>query len=301
MHLTSSMSPESRAGAFVGKIGSVLSRVQVRGKHRLVSALGRSFSSVCPEVHCFRFKDDGMTIRLTDRIERFMWAGCYESQLVALLNWALRPGMVFVDAGAHIGYFATLAAWLVGEQGEVLCFEPDPDCASRLATNTRNYSWVHLHHAAVRDEVGEVTFFRSPRADESGWGTIFSATGPRPQIRVRMTTLDETFTRHSLKRLDFIKLDIEGAEHRALEGGDRTIARYRPSVFLEVNEVCRGWDNKSPRDIISFFTDRAYAVRYVPGRKGRIESMFATPKERHTPPEVTAALNPILRQSIRWT
>jgi len=209
-----------------------------------------------------------------------MWAGCYETHLIALLKRALGPGMVFVDVGAHIGYFTSLGAGLVGPQGEVHCFEADPDCTSRLVVNTRNYSWVHVHNAAVGDRIEEVSSFRSNRPDESGWGTVLPTGESRPEIRVPMTTLDESRSRSGFSRLDFIKLDIEGAECRALQGASQMIGRHRPFVFSEVNEVCLARDCRSLRDLTSFFAEKGYEVRIVRDTKGSVESLFAIPAEK---------------------
>jgi FkbM family methyltransferase len=233
---------------------------------------------MCPEAQCRWGPESRYSVRLTDRIGRLMWAGCYEVQFVALLKCALGPGMVFVDVGAHIGYFTTLAACLVGRDGAVYSFEPDPECALCLIGNTHNDPWVIVYDKAVGDRSGEVTLFGSSRPEESGWGTIFATAEARPQVQVPITTLDEIICGSAIKRVDFIKLDVEGAECRVLEGGKQTIATYRPLVFAEVNEVCLARDGKSFRDLSSFFTERTYDIWSL--EEKRPESILAIPRER---------------------
>jgi FkbM family methyltransferase len=272
-------------GAFLrplaNQLGKGLSRVQFPGKYRLVSWLGGTLGRACPEADCYIDPRSRLTVNLAGRIERFMWAGCYEPELVALLKAALEPGMVFVDVGAHIGYFTILGASRVGPGGAVHSFEADPVCFARLAGNAQIYPQIFVHHAIVGDQAGEASFFRTYRHDETGWGTVFPTAEARPELRLPVTTLDESFAEGRLPRLDFIKLDVEGAECRVLRGAERTIAAYRPLVFFEVNEVCLGWDSKTPADLIAFFQERRYSVERPRESAGlSLPSLLAIPEEK---------------------
>src|SRR5712692_3553468 len=90
--------------ALVNALGAGLARFSFRGKWRLVNNLGKIICKVCPGADCFPHPQARVSLLLEHRVERLMWAGCYEQELVSILKSALQPGMVFVDIGAHVGY-----------------------------------------------------------------------------------------------------------------------------------------------------------------------------------------------------
>lgn len=104
--------PANRSAAtfWVNWLGFALSRAQFPGKYRAALRLGDAVSRACPEAECRTSTGSRFSVQLADRIQRLMWAGCYETELVALLEKMLGRGMVFVDVGANVSYFSALAA-----------------------------------------------------------------------------------------------------------------------------------------------------------------------------------------------
>jgi len=210
-----------------------------------------------------------------------MWTGCYEAELVALLRKVLVPGMTFVDVGAHIGYFSIIAAALVGEKGAVHSFEPDPDCFSRLVVNSSVYPWIKTHNSAVADRTGEISFYRSPKQSESGWGAIFDADGKREELCVRVCTLDNWVSKEGIEKIDVLKIDVEGAECRVLEGARASIARMRPLMWVEANSACLSRDAKSVSLLLSRLIRSDYVTQGLWDRRSTsVENIVAIPKER---------------------
>jgi FkbM family methyltransferase len=193
----------------------------------------------------------------------------------------LDPGMTFVDVGAHIGYFSIIAAALVGEKGAVHSFEPDPDCFSRLVLNSAIYPWVKTHNSAVADRDGEISFYRSPKQSESGWGAIFDADGKRAELTVRVCTLDSWSLHEGIEKLDVLKMDVEGSEDRVLEGAQALIARMRPLMWVEANSVCLSRDAKSVSLLLGRLIRWDYVTKGFCDRRSRsVENIVAIPKER---------------------
>ena len=95
---------------------SVLERLPIRGKGRLADAV---LSNRNGEFECHPLPGVTVSVRANQQIERWMWAGAYETELVSLLKRTLKPGMTFLDLGANIGYFSVIAAALVKESGQV--------------------------------------------------------------------------------------------------------------------------------------------------------------------------------------
>jgi FkbM family methyltransferase len=180
---------------------------------------------------------DGVTVRGFLRHRSFLAhlsRGAYEPYSRETLLGALTPGTLLVDAGAHVGLYTLLAVRRLGPHARVLAFEPDPYNFAALRLNARSLPGVELVRAAVADAEGEASF-------QQNLGTIGSSlvarrdVGPVRGIRVPTTTLDAALRGRGPERL-VVKLDVEGAEARALRGLRETAARLRDlTVFLEVN------------------------------------------------------------------
>lgn len=133
-------------------------------------------------------------------------------------------GGVVVDAGAMYGDHTITYAKLVGPRGRVYAFEPHPESFRCLSYNMQWYSQVTAYEWGLSDKTDQMSLVCGPNIGAS-W---MSASGHNS---VRTETID-TF---NLRRLDFLKLDIEGFEVRALIGAEDTIKRCRPAILCEVN------------------------------------------------------------------
>ena len=163
-----------------------------------------------------------------------MLMGLYEKETVALCRRMIKPGMRVLDIGAHAGYFTILYSKLVGPDGSVLAFEPDPENYALLERNTRHLKNVRLFPVAVSNHVGMVDFFETE--NNTGCHSLIPA-GFRPKkISVSAPTLDSLLDAGELPKVDFIKIDIEGAEPIAFQGMHRVIAA-NPHIALVV-EFC---------------------------------------------------------------
>jgi FkbM family methyltransferase len=126
-------------------------------------------------------------------------------------------GDVALDIGAHIGYYTLIFAKLVGDEGKVFAFEPDPDNFALLERNIRanGYRNVILERKAVSNLTGRVRLYLSE--ESSGGHTLFAYHDRRQQLEVDAVRLDDYF-KHYTGRIDYIKMDIEGAEAEAIRG-----------------------------------------------------------------------------------
>src|SRR5262249_48315510 len=156
-------------------------------------------------------------------------------ELSRFLLRVLRPGDVFVDVGAHIGYFSILAAKLVGPTGAVFSFEPEPDNFARLMRHARENGLpqVQAFNMPVAAQPGEIEFFVN--ADNDGGHALWDP-GRHPfnqrsrsevtRKRVCAASL-ETFEVLQSRPARLIKIDTEGAEHQVLLGARRWLEERR--------------------------------------------------------------------------
>ena len=142
--------------------------------------------------------------------------GIYEPMETEFFKDQVKRGNVFVDIGANIGYFTLIAARLVGETGKVFAFEPDPVNCTLLGKNIRanEYANVVTVQKAVSDKTGEIKLYL---CENRGDHRIYDSHDRRASIVIQATRLDDYFRNYD-GQIDFVKMDIQGAEGGAVEG-----------------------------------------------------------------------------------
>jgi len=143
--------------------------------------------------------------------------GIHEKLVTNLIKKEIHSGDVVLDIGAHIGYYTLQFANLVGSTGKVYAFEPEPKNFELLKKNVQinKHDNVVLIQKIVSDKVGIVEFFIS-KFDSIG-NKLFKSDESGSSIKVGSTTLDEYF-KDLKKKIDFIKMDIQGGEGKATLG-----------------------------------------------------------------------------------
>jgi FkbM family methyltransferase len=156
----------------------------------------------------------------------------------------LRPGLAFVDIGAHHGLYSILALRAVGPEGRVAAFEPAPAAFRRLRWHLRlnQAGAVQARACALGERAGTATL-HVPRR---GLDTISSlrppgvGQGPTRAVAVELATLDEATK--DWPAVDLVKLDAEGAELAILAGSTRTLERHAPIwLFEALDATGRSW------------------------------------------------------------
>lgn len=170
-----------------------------------------------------------------------MAAGNFEVETRLVMERSLRPGMVMVDLGAHVGYFSLLGARCVGPAGQVYAFEPEPEVFSLLVKNiqTNGYQDVVAPVAkAICNKVGSAALFLGGRDTvEANIYRPLSA-GIEP-VTVETTTLDDFFAGQRWPPVHLIKMDIQGAEEEALDGMKKVVARN--AALKLILDFCPCW------------------------------------------------------------
>ncbi len=169
--------------------------------------------------------------------------GRYEPQETALVRRILRPGATFVDVGANWGYFTLLAFHAVGPSGSVVSVEADPRAVAVIRANlaANGLDPVRVFGAAASDRPGTLTLQDyQPAALESGNFGLAQATTVTPGGRtfdVAARPLDDVLDEAGVAAVDLLKMDIEGAEAKALAGLARWLGGRRVSrILLELHE-----------------------------------------------------------------
>jgi FkbM family methyltransferase len=155
-----------------------------------------------------------------------------------LEEYVPREEDVVIDVGAYTGDTALIFSRLVGEKGRVIAFEPDSHSFRKLVKNIKA---LRLKNVVALKRLlwsrKAVVKFAETNAIGS---SVFLLEECGRIRRIRATTLDEEVRRLNLDRVDFIKMDVEGAEIEVLKGARRTLREKTPHLAIATYHVVRG-------------------------------------------------------------
>ncbi|WP_162247204.1 MULTISPECIES: FkbM family methyltransferase [unclassified Caulobacter] len=140
-----------------------------------------------------------------------------------VLRRLVQPGMTVADVGANIGLLTLLMAWATGPEGKVVAFEPEAIPRSNLEKmkHLNGLSWVEVRDQAVGEKAGRLTFHVSDIIGHSSLYALPEAEEART-VEVEVVRLDDVAP---AKRMDVVKIDVEGAELDVLAGMSGVIAK----------------------------------------------------------------------------
>lgn len=99
---------------------------------------------------------------------------------------------------------------------------------------------------------------------ENGWGSLFGDQDARERIEVNTIRLDDWARDAPIDHLDFLKIDIEGGEYRALLGAQALLKRFRPFVIAELDSICLSRDQRTPDDVLDLLAEAGYHCQRTP-------------------------------------
>jgi FkbM family methyltransferase len=235
---------------------------------------------------------------LNDFVQSDIWRSLktgifYEHETSTAVLRIIRPGDTFLDIGANVGYFSLLVAKLVGAEGRVVSFEPNPrNCAALAAAAARNQLDIVIEQVAVAEHNGTALFCDLGENDSNG---IFHIEGDgAATYEVNTVSLDSFMTASGTPAPKMIKIDVEGAEMQVLRGGSALFSS--PSlefVICEFNVPQLHRFGSSMQDIVDFMDARGLSLyqfdngggipRFVPpGVSVRMTSVANVLFARHT-------------------
>jgi FkbM family methyltransferase len=175
---------------------------------------------------------------------------------------------VVIDVGAHAGQFSKLFARMA-PAGQVYAFEPSAYARSVMApavafNRLRN---IILIPSGLGERPATVVLHTPLKRSRSlGFGTAHLGLGEGPTVDqiIEVTTLDAVAQSCALTRLDFIKADIEGWELQALKGGETTLRRFLPALYLEVDAALMRRAGDTPEALFRWLEAMGYRAFTTP-------------------------------------
>ncbi len=193
---------------------------------------------------------------LDSAIGGYLFAGGFEKAEIDFVRNHLQRGDVVLDIGANAGLYTIIAARLVGESGHIYAFEPGRDALTLLRNNIRinGLTNVTVIEAAVSNMTGRASF---ALATDSALSSLATTDRADQQIAdwttVTTIRLDDALRQHQIERVDFIKIDVEGAEGLVMRGAiDVLGAKDEPLTILfeAYDGNCRAFGDAVP-DLLS--------------------------------------------------
>lgn len=198
--------------------------------------------------------------------------GQYEAAETEAVLDRLKPGMTVVDAGANIGHYAMIAAAAVGPPGRVAAFEPDAENHAALAANLalNGFANARAEQLALGAGPAELALYRDD-ANRGGHSLIRANVQKQGgAATVRVVALDDYAAQNLAgRRIDFIKIDVQGAEAAVLAGASKILARDMPDLLIEFWPHGIRATGADPMQLIEGLLKLGYALAIVEsGRPG---------------------------------
>ena len=258
-------------------------------------ALGALDQQSCNSPVTIRWGEDDLTyvdvsgVRLAlDRadasVSNQIAEGSYEPHVEATLDRLLRPGDVFVDVGANIGYHTVRASHSVGPSGRVVAVEANPENARLIAhtIGVNAMTNVELVPVALSANRGHVVF-GTHVGSNGGFLNLASSSG--------QGTLVPTFAMDDigLEQVSVVKIDVEGAEALVIDGASEIIRRERPSFVMEFSlEMIGRVSQREPRVHLDRFIDWGYSIAVI-------DRASSVPRQMSSVDELLAEWDDLLR------
>lgn len=230
---------------------SGLTRSQYLGRNRVLCSIlgGRKFFAIADDVGF-------STHMISDGFWEFWLSRCFARHI--------RPGDTVLDVGANLGYYTLIAAELAGAQGRVIAIEPNPSVYSFLC-DTISVNGFSSRVTALNAAIGgrqreTLAPFFVPNGEPKNGRFLMAGEDAR-----RLSAVGEVFSVRTLHtvpvdsgRVDFIKIDVEGAELEVLASLAALMETHRPKIVCEVN-FARGYGY----DDVARFLGHGSELRYL--------------------------------------
>jgi FkbM family methyltransferase len=239
----------------LAKILRTYLRTNIRGKTRLTFFLAQKVKSL-----------QAVPITIKDRPPVYVdlrfggshywlkgspWTTCpLEAAEQAVICRLVKRGDMVFDIGANLGLYTTLLARLVGQEGVVCAFEPNPELLPVLRKTVEGLSNASLYPFALSDHDGKSTLYvpndhtmgslanYTSDPNLASWRAEIGLSAAR-QMTCDLQSMDSLVETKVIPRPDFIKCDVEGAEVMVFKGGRQTLNRPdAPTILFEAVEVC---------------------------------------------------------------
>jgi FkbM family methyltransferase len=165
----------------------------------------------------------------------------------------LKEGDIVVDAGAYPGDYAVYASRKIGVSGKIICFEPDPKNAKILIKNLKNEK--RNNFIVIQKGLWD----SNKKIDMTQSDGLHSFLSDDKTGKIEVVKLDDELKKIRINKVDVIKMDIEGAELKAIEGCKSIIKKCHPYFVIASYHIVEG--KRTAETMTPFFEKLGYNVK----------------------------------------
>jgi FkbM family methyltransferase len=191
-------------------------------------------------------------------IQALRIGGCPEPEVSNLMARAVQPGDFVVDGGANVGFFSLLLSKCVGPTGYVYAFEPGQNNLVKLKDNLKLNQCNNVE--VIAKPLWNIhETLQLHMCEDGGKNSLAAHADTRGVDLIESAVLNDYATEDALQKMKLIKLDIEGAEEKALDGARNFLRNARcPYIVMELNAEALPKFNSSAQHICDFLYDFGY-------------------------------------------
>lgn len=177
--------------------------------------------------------------------------GIYETPKMNLFKRTLKPNMTVIDVGAHRGYFSFLAAKIIEDKGNIYSIEPALTNFSWLKKGVKinKYNSIKLFQLAISNKNGFLKLFEG---DKSGHHSLTGDMGHGSTV-VKVQKLDDFVEENNIKKVDLIKIDVEGADIEVIEGAKKLLQQENLKIVMDIHNIDR-------EKLFNIFRENNYSI-----------------------------------------
>ena len=197
--------------------------------------------------------------------------GTHEPITTQLLTKELKNGMVCLDIGANIGYYACLESTIVGDDGMVYAIEASPLNFQTLKKNItlQGKSNIKFYNFACGDKEDTMTFLTTEKSNRSkilDEDTVFENKDKiKYEDKVPQKTIDSFLEEEKINKVDLIRMDTEGYEYKILQGMKGTLLKFKPLISFELHKEALG--KEKTENLLNFLKNQGYEAKYYLPRR----------------------------------
>jgi FkbM family methyltransferase len=210
-------------------------------------------------------------VQLPDLIQSYLFFfGIWEPAITEYVRKSLRHGDIFIDVGANIGYFTTLASSLVGEEGRVFAIEASPMIFRKLQENIalNGFKNVQAFNVAAYDKHRDLKFFLGKKANLGASTTFERKAALREfhlEAKIQALPLTDIVGPEIIMNARLVKIDVEGAEWFILSGMRMLLASCseQTEFLVEISPYAVREQGNDPEDLLNMFDEAGFQAYYI--------------------------------------
>ena len=209
----------------------------------------------------FKTHNDVMLeVDISDYVGHYLYYGFKDDGHEKLYE-LVKKGDYILDIGTNIGSTILQFAVLIGKEGFVYGFEPDSinyaNCQRNISLN--NFSNLEVSQIGLGDERGSFDLVVDTDSNRGG-NRISDNISGKSTSKIVVERLDDWMQNKPIERVDLIKIDVEGYELKVLKGGEKSILKYKPIFFIELDEDNLKATGDSANKLIELLEEWNYSI-----------------------------------------